>query len=145
MDGSLPVVEADLELMAGAAEIVGGADMPPSSENVLDVPFPNSVTRGLLLVAVGEVLLATSELGFPLLGCRDDSGYRAVVDALRPPDADSDLVLRFGGSIVLEMEEGVTSDEIGEEPTVGRLDEVPSDRDDGSLRMEEAGEGMPTE
>lgn len=143
MDDSLPVAEADMELTAEAPG--GGADMLPSPGNVLDVPFPDSVIRWLLLLAGGEVLLATSELGFPLLGCRDDSEYMAVVVALRPPDGDSELVLRLGVSTVLEMEEGATSDEIGEEPTVDRLDELPVDRDDGSLRTEEADEGLPIE
>lgn len=132
-----------MELTAEAPENFGGADMLPSPGNVLDVPFPDSVIRRLLLLAGSEVLIATSELGFPLLGCKDDPGYMAVVDAVRPSDGDSELVLRFGGSTVLEMEDGITNDKIGEGPTVGRLDELLGDRDDGSLRTEEAGEGLP--
>lgn len=140
LDGSLPVAEADIEFTAEAAGIV---DILPSPGDALVVLFLDSVIRRLLLLARGKVLLAISELGLLLLGCRDDSEEMAVVDALRPPDIDSELVLKFGGSTKLEMEGSVTSDETGEEPAIVRLDEIPGDGDDGSLRIEEVGKGLP--
>lgn len=62
------------------------------------------------------------------------------MDALRPLDGDSELMLKLGGSTVLEIGEGITSDGMDEDPPVDRPDELPSGRGDGSLGTEGMGE-----
>lgn len=70
-----------------------------------------------------------------MLGSEDDSRYVLVVDALRPPGRDAELVL---GPVDIDTPV-VTDEPTSEEPVASKLDELSDDWDDVWLGPGDAG------